>query len=138
MTSLPPRPLPPRPLLPQEGNRTIGCENELQLVMHRLACGVPNERSEGVTLLLASHDEAIKTLFHAPIKEYNDGGGGGGDGGSGDGGGGDGGGGGGGGGAANFEARVLSFGVFFVFSFGLALLTYGAAVPSVPPPLVRS
>eukprot|EP00964_Phaeocystis_antarctica_P062224 scaffold37267_cov66-Phaeocystis_antarctica.AAC.6 len=90
----------------REDNRTIGCENELQLVMHRLACGSSEERSEGVTLLLASHDEAIKSLFHEPTDGDDASG------------------------RANFESRVLTFVVFFCFSFGLGLLTYGCAVPS--------
>ena len=90
----------------KEDNRTIGCENELQLVMHRLACGSSEERSEGVTLLLASHDEAIKSLFHEPTDGDDASG------------------------RANFESRVLTFVVFFCFSFGLGLLTYGCAVPS--------
>jgi hypothetical protein len=90
----------------REGNRTIGCENTLQLVMHRLACGSSEERSEGVTLLLASHDEAIKSLFHEPTDGDDASG------------------------RANFDSRVLTFVVFFCFSFGLGLLTYGSAVPS--------
>ena len=31
----------------REDNLTIGCENSLQLVMHRLVCGSSEERSEG-------------------------------------------------------------------------------------------
>ena len=31
----------------REDNLTIGCENTLQLVMHRLVCGSSEERSEG-------------------------------------------------------------------------------------------
>ena len=82
------------------GNRTLGQnENELQRAFHEIVCHDEHKRSEAVTLLLASHDEAIKTLFHSE-------------------------------GQGDFEAPMLAFGLFFCFSFGMGLITYGIAVPS--------
>jgi len=83
-----------------DGNRTLGRnENELQRAFHEMVCRDEHKRSEAVTLLLASHDEAIKTLFHSE-------------------------------GQGDFEAPMLAFGLFFCFSFGMGLVTYGIAVPS--------